>query len=158
MRENCGGWKMGFTLQAIMLIYDWKMTFFQRNFSNKKTKKNTPNTTVAHLFPSGPAYHMHTWGFPVWRRTQCWGGGGCWPLSVEETSAVVLCTFSNQNNNDRLYLWGRNLHSIQIICWDRFPQSNIQHVHFCAFGFRAEQMSGNVWSQRINWAFRPYTV
>lgn len=36
MRENCGGWKMGFTLQAIMLIYDWKMTFFQWNFSNKK--------------------------------------------------------------------------------------------------------------------------
>lgn len=134
----------------------FKDDMLQPNFSNKTNLKKI--TAVAHLFPSGPVYHVHTWGIPVWSRTQCWGGGGCWPLAVEETSGFSFWTFSNQNNNDRLYLWGRNLHPIQIICRDHVPQSNIQHVHFCAFGFRTEQISGNVWSWCVKLAFWAYTV
>lgn len=57
MRADCGGCKMGFTLPTIMLIYDWKMTFFQPIFSNKNVKKSA---TAAHLLPRGRAYHVHT--------------------------------------------------------------------------------------------------
>lgn len=52
---------MGFRLQAIMLIYDWKMTCFQSNFSKKNNKKINkyhccpfisfwPNISRAHLW------------------------------------------------------------------------------------------------------------
>lgn len=69
----------------------------QPNFPNKTNlEKKKPNTTTAHLFPSGPLYHMHTWGFAVWSRTQCWGRWDAGPSSLRKHQVFIICTFSNQ--------------------------------------------------------------
>lgn len=134
--------------QAFFIFFWWKnSTVCSRTEHFQQFK--TPQ--LPFYFPMAPQNHVYTWCFSTVCRITQGSVRRCRSLTPSlsrKHQALSSAHFSNKNNNGKVYLRGFNRHSIQIIRLVHTPEQNLKHAHF-RNGFRAEQISGDNWSQSI---------